>query len=208
MAEEREQILQDTSNVDLSQPLGTLDEIKAVGFDPSRTGSCSEPHKKNIGCSHFHSCRFTSWRDNKLGQPGPINIGIRRAFPPALGGKVNEMQSPCFGWYREGHSADQQDSPKSGITVQIIAYQGDGKTIKERCSRSTSPKDGQIEHYIHEHVVTPFARPSERFGAMKFSQEAREVVMDDVEREALAEAMRHHGQTQPPKKVRPDVKPG
>lgn len=176
-------------------PQGTRDELIETGMSPARIGSCSKPGKGNLGCEYFNICRFKQWRDGYKGLKGPLNIGVRKIMSAAEGGAFQESQIPCHGWYKCGFDAQQKDMDVTGTVVQIIAYEGDGKKIKERCTRKDTRKGADTfaaEQYIDEHEVMPFVRPAEKFQVQGMAQKALEELMAADERDALRDALEKH----------------
>lgn len=184
----------------LTFPQGTRDEIIEEGLKPNKVGSCSRPGKGNLGCEYYRSenfgeCRFREWRDGYKGLKGPLNIGVRKILSQEEGGVHQEFEVSCHGWYKCGFAAQQQDMAKSGTVVQIIAYEGDGKTINERMTRPDTRKGAapnQLETYIDTHEVRPFVRPKEKFRLQSMAQDALRAHMVASEADALRDALAKH----------------
>lgn len=178
---------------DVQDPIGTLDELVQIGADPTRVPSCSKRMGAqaggNRGCAFYRQCRFKPWRDQMQGLKGPLNVGVEVVLAPTDGGAHNQKQVECFTYYSANYRARSRAAEDTGEIIRIVAYEGDGKEIAEWCTRSLPPdavnKNGRVERYLHKHEVTPFVRPAERFPIEVGRQQAREEMMDDLERQAL-----------------------
>ena len=178
---------------DVIDPIGTLDELVEIGADPTRVRSCSKrtgtAAGANKGCQFFRQCRFKPWRDQQDGLKGPLNVGVEVILARVDGGKHGQKQVECFNYYAQNYRARARAAEDTGEVIRIIAYEGDGKKISEWCTRSLPPdtvnKNGKIEPYLDVHEVHRFKRPAERFPVEVGRQEAREEMMDQLEREAL-----------------------
>jgi hypothetical protein len=185
---------------DVVGPIGTLVELLEVGGNPKLTQTCSVPTGPqaggNKGCPWGEKhCRFHPWRNQSNGLKGPLNVGVEIMLSRDDGGAHNQMQMSCFDYYAANMHRRKSAGEHSGELVRIVAYEGDGKMIREYESRAIDPKatvvggSKEIVRYINEHPVWPFPRPKERFPMEVGREQSKQEIMDEVEREALANVL-------------------
>ena len=187
-------------------PIGTLEELVQIGADPKRIESCSRRTGRsaggNRGCPWFDKCRFTAWRDKVNGLKGPLNVGVEVMLSQLDGGAHNQFQISCFDYYATHLHERKRQGEDSGELVRIVAYEGDGKEIREWESKHVPDPNVQgggrkVERYIKQHAVTPFPRPAERFPMEVGRERAKVEILDEVEREALSNVLRRQSPQMP-----------
>jgi hypothetical protein len=186
------------NEVPINCPIGTLDELKEIGADPKKIPSCHERTKDGSikGCVHHRVCRFRQWRDGVGGLKGPLNIGVEITLAQVDGRHTGQMEMACYQYYNNNTRARQKQQDDTGELIRIVAYEGDGRSIVERCTRHPEgePKTSPLmEHYDDIHEVRPHLRPKERFPIVAAAHIATEERMDDLERETLKNALAKHG---------------
>lgn len=201
---------------EINTPIGTLDELKDINANPFKKRAC-HPRTKTadgtiLGCPHFRACRFKPWRDQMARADGttlkgPLNLGVEIALAEIDGGAVGQMEMACYQYYSNNTRARQKQQEETGELIRIVAYEGDGKMITERCTKWVPDGMGgqKMEPYESVHLVTPHKRPKERFAMAAAVNEARQFLhMDDVERAALANVLEREGVNNP-RVVEPDA---
>jgi len=110
------------------EPTGTRDEVIQSGNSPALYGSCSMPGPGNKGCTFFVICRFREYRDQQNGKKGPVNVGFAKILKNGVA-NVNVMS--CTTYYRSGAHGDTANSERTGITGDVIAYDGDTVQVRQ-----------------------------------------------------------------------------
>lgn len=175
-----------------NEPIGTLDEIRELGLDPSRVGTCSKRAGKNVGCPWFNNCRFHQWRDGLGGRKGPLNVGVDVILGPIDGGAWDQKQMPCFQFYASGLAARAKNTDESGEVIRVIAYEGDDRELNERITvreNPNDPNDKRMLETVETRRVQVFPRPAQRYPVVVKREQARLEALDEIEAEALRKAL-------------------
>lgn len=183
------------------RPVGTSEELRDNGLDPTRFGSCSPRGNKNKGCAWFNFCRFRDWRDRVGGKRGPMNFVAHVILSAAEGGIADNKEMPCFDYYYSGLYARQRDSVNTGEVIKVIGVEGDGKKYRSRISVRAHPKpvagclacaEGKCikrEQKFDEREIQPFPRPGEVFTGLAEAQRMRDEMMADEESATTSAAL-------------------
>jgi hypothetical protein len=118
------------------QPIGTLQEVRAMALSPLKYGSCSMPGKNNIGCKHYDDpdhgpCPILQLCRAK-NRKGFENVAFVRILNP-----TNMKQDAC-----ECHqymATLAHSDPRNGVT-HILGLGGDA-IIKRKGSEVLDPKN-------------------------------------------------------------------
>jgi hypothetical protein len=181
--------------VNHNDPIGTLDEIKALGMDPRKVGSCSLRTggvDSNTGCPWFKQCRFHQWRDGVGGRKGPLNIGVDIMLGQVDGGAWDQKQMACFQYYSSGLALRAKNTDRTGEVIRIIAYEGDDKELSERISKRENPadpNDKRMVSTVENRTVQPFPRPATQYPVYQRREQARLEALDEIEADALKKAL-------------------
>lgn len=191
------------------RPVGTLEELREQGMDPTKFGSCSQRSPQNKGCPWFKFCRFRDHRDQVGGKRGPANFGVRIILSQIEGSAADEKIMPCFDYYYSGLYQRQRQSAETGEVIKILAMEGEPRLIKSRKTVRSHPKpvpgclscaEGKCylrEDAFDEVPVPPFERAGKVYALHGEAARMREEMMfeedHDRERAALAKQMEGMG---------------
>lgn len=74
-----------------TRPVGSLEKIKQLGWDPNRFHTCSEPVQgENLGCRVWQKCRLSCKGDR------PHYFGVQVAKAPSRGSGIIQTIKPCY----------------------------------------------------------------------------------------------------------------
>lgn len=184
------------------KPVGTLDELKAVGKDPRSYGTCSKPGPFNKGCPCYETrmCPIRNWKGVNYQGQGPKEIAVVNILSDIDGGAAQGRRMPCHDWFYAGWFDRYKGAPESGETVQIIGIEGEDVTYLERYTERLhkSREDGlkqncdacfrgqcyqRIEKVREVNMKdVHFPRPREVFRSSVLGKGFREQMLKDMER--------------------------
>ena len=123
-------------------PIGTANEVRALGLPLNVTASCSLQTPTNRGCAYFSRCRFREIRDGAQPQghkkplAGPENVAVYVQLSKAQGGAADVQFKACFDYYVSGlhqrwrHMVESESD--DGEVVKLLGVAGNGKTYAMR----------------------------------------------------------------------------
>jgi len=139
-----------------NSPIGTLREVKQLGLSPIRTGSCSQPTKRNKGCEHFNHpergpCPILALL-HKRGRPGVEFVAFLRVKSRTNWKKDAVL---CHQYMDTFHRSD----PRNGL-VQILGFGGD-VTIERRGTTEDPKNPRNRVKTLRSEKVQRYVRPTE-----------------------------------------------
>lgn len=164
----------------ITQPIGTLDEIKKAGYDPQFTACCHKHGNGILGCGSEERCPFTE--ENVGGYNGPGSTNFKGSGPKMLGVQIvtarNEgdsefqRQTTCYNFVktclsRMQHGIAQAALRKDHEIVQIVSVEGDGFEMWQTkyepvdaaaYANGTNRRETMVDEAF---TVQPFPRPGE-----------------------------------------------
>lgn len=159
------------------QPIGTLEEIQALGMDPSLVCTCA-PHAKDgsvRGCPQETNCIFAQARYGGFKGKGAKNVGFFKRLSKADRGSAQRYQfesyMPCFNFVhtlaepmRQGQLLEEQG--RDHTHIEIIGQEGDTifVTHSEAVDKRPDAKDIRMKETTEEIVIPRFPRPGEGYG--------------------------------------------
>ena len=176
-------------------PVGTPEEVRAIGGDPLEIPTCSMPSRQNKGCTWFPICRARAFRDRKDGKMGPANGAVFIQLSDAEGGHADIREVSCFGYFTSGLGARYEQTREPGEIIKILGWEGDGKKYDMRetrrahekpepnCQACAEKKCYAIEEKVVAKELHAFPRPGAAFKGMALGQKIREQLEEEQERE-------------------------
>lgn len=123
----------------ISKPIGTLAEIKAAGYDPTRTACCHKHGNGVYGCGAEERCPFTEEGvggytgsgSTNFKLEGPRMLGVQTRTARGEGEKRFQRQQPCYDFTRimlsrMQHGQAQAVLRKDHELIEIVSVEGDG----------------------------------------------------------------------------------
>ena len=128
-----------------TDPLGTLDELQALGVSSARYGSCSVPGPDNVGCPYLgpkakRPCEFPYAGKHSSEGGGPHHHGVY--IRDSSTGSSNVQCMACFHYMANVWNHRSYDPPnvyevmynegeefQTKGTVEKVVKKGDGKTL-------------------------------------------------------------------------------
>lgn len=167
------------------EPVGSLDEINEIGFDPAFIGSCSQPSENNAGCYAWGICEL-SCKGTR-----PHNFGVEIIKPAHNGGGVVQIQKKCT------HYTMQKDQlRKNDVVMNIIAREGEtirmrgtepDEASRVRMERDPQTTNARFKPFERDVEITKFPplRENPEFTALEYAarqQRARRSADDLIAR--------------------------
>lgn len=197
-------------------PIGTLDEIDAVGLPRRITASCSMQTSENRGCPWFSKCRFRQIRDGA--QPpgherplkGPENVAVYVQLAQGQGGAADIKFMSCETYYQSGLHARWRNmigEEGSGEVIKVLGIAGDGKKyiqkehVKMHKTKDPNCPDCATNTCIRMQVrvdkdgkvprlpIPRFPRPAESLRDLAIGAEISEQIRADVMKDLENEAL-------------------
>jgi hypothetical protein len=148
-------------------PVGTVDEIRAMGQALVKWGSCSarDANLKSRGCNHEPNCifAFKGLPIKEGGGPRKVIVYIK----PDTGAKV-ERPMPCYVYMETLHKRAMAEG--SGETIAVVGHEGDTYECRETVSVSPhggpAKNDNRMKSTTSQKVCPAFPRPGEEGSAM------------------------------------------
>ena len=182
-------------------PIGTKDEIVAMGLEPENARSCSAPIKGlNMGCRFFGprgGCKFPELFKLNSGPVGPERRGYYKIIQDT--GATQSFQSECY-QIMESVAERMDQAKKIGEVYSRFYVPGEKMKwrVSERLHKKRDPdceacgkNDCNKMHMVtHEVEIAPFVRPEERFKSSVWQKEVEEGIRDSVDWDQRMGALR------------------
>jgi len=145
-----------------TDPVGTLDELEAVGLDPGRYHSCSVPGQNNAGCRYLDRktktpCAFGYKGKHSSEGGGPHNHSV---YIRNIDGTFNTFAAPCFHFM-----ALMKQNRDSGVIFQIVGNEGalfeEKGTTEIVETKPDGSKRTKVPDVFFKQRVPKFLRPAE-----------------------------------------------
>lgn len=189
-----------------NQPIGGVDEARALGLKLKKVRTCSDPENPANGkaCRHFdycpHACKGqpgsvrwldkdgkpTSWDEEGAVRhgPGPIAVGARK-YKPRFGTDdfiVVDTTFDCYDFFQEAKQAEV-----NGGYAEVIAIEGETIMVAGSIRKTIPAADGGRPQVIEEDQllplkIKPFTRPMQRKELRNRAINAQKVADGSVDR--------------------------
>jgi hypothetical protein len=145
-----------------TDPVGTLDELEAVGLDGGRYHSCSVPSEHSAGCRYLDrktktQCVFGYKAKPSAEGGGPHNHAI---YQRNIDGSFNTFAAPCFHFM-----ALMKQNRDSGVIYEVVGNEGDPFEEKGTIEQVELKADGgkriKVPDVLFKKRVPKFLRPME-----------------------------------------------
>lgn len=157
-------------------PIGTIDELEAMGLDVASYPSCSRPNRMAgvKGCDHFSICPFSYKGKSFAEGGGPHRHAWEYAKGPKLDNKIVRVEGECYSL-----AGRIQDIEENKGAVNIIANENETyEKLEGVACKSVKDVNGKVKKVVADatelnmpgvkrddllvtHTVKPFPRPDE-----------------------------------------------
>lgn len=172
-------------------PVGTIEELEALGLDVARFGSCAPTKGPIGGAPTVMGCPFYNPKNSKSAKctlpcknKGPENVKVRIL---KSNGKRLERAMPCYEYYRDIYP---ENKINGGDVSRVVGIAGEGKELtyeaKETMPEKSVGHNNTIK-VVHKPIIVsrkiePFVRPKDNpaFAEDRMDTKIRE--MDELDR--------------------------
>lgn len=176
-------------------PVGTVEEVIALGIDPRRVATCSYPSATNMGCPYYRpekgiTCMFPEVRDANQGKgAGPENRGFYVRRGPA-GTKWQGFVMPCHLVMKNeselmhqtgktGHAYSRFYNPGEEVKQFVRVRRHPDDRPDKTCAQCKKGECKKMMDYVMTMEIKPYERPAEAYAIDAVSREVSEAVAQD-----------------------------